>query len=178
MEKLELAEEFGMNNLATEIKKEQKEKCHVDEITAMNFKIINEDKIRKKLKIKLNSDALSNFGITFILGAIFSLPTLVYCLGAQEWGLAMSNVFIWMTLAVWYSAEISQDTLGLVDITEWKHDIPMGAFYAMKEAKEKLDISKFCIYYPKAKKDPMICGRTEFGVLIEIFSWDDGKVYE
>ena len=70
-------------------------------------------------------------------------------------------------------------------IKEWPHLLPYGALLAMSEAKSK-GIEDFTIWYPTRARRiptyvssaPVITGETKSGLMVEIFSWDDSKIYD
>lgn len=70
-----------------------------------------------------------------------------------------------------------------MELKHWPHNLPSGALLAVKEAKER-GISRFHIYYPALgghffKSDPIIVGSYKNNtIMIEVFAWDDRKVYE
>lgn len=68
-----------------------------------------------------------------------------------------------------------------MDLCSWTDNMPYGALLAVKEAKD-LGFDNFEIFYPEAREqrvmaDPVITA-IKNQIRFEIFSWDDGKVYE
>lgn len=173
-EEIKLAQEFQMYDLVDKLKNQQ---AYLDQITAMNFKIISEKDIRKKLKIRFKTDHLTYIFELPLIGIIISSPLLVHALTTKAWLPTILSVCFWLFLGICLCIEYGRENLGVKDIRDWRHKLPEGAYYAMREAKAKLPIRSFSIYYPVTKSDPIICAKAYTGDLIEIFSWNDGKTY-
>jgi len=74
--------------------------------------------------------------------------------------------------------------VSVMQLHQWRDKLPYGALLAVQEAQAR-GFTEFVIYYPekqgrtsmRIKADPMIVA-VKNGLLIEVFAWDDGKVYE
>ena len=94
---------------------------------------------------------------------------------------ATTGAAVGFTLMVAYRTNKVPVNVEFMPLATWKYGLPYGALLAIQEAKN-LGLDDFQIAYPvKHKpildKDPVIFS-SKNGVLYEVFSWADGKIYE
>lgn len=196
-EKIELAKQLCLKGYVRAKEEEKAVKKAIRDLTGMSFKPISEGEIEKKITSRVwdfnsfrtseaRSAALSASTASFV--CIFVIALFYGYLGQAWKALAVYPVFLLVLLASCYRKTKVQDMY----ICEWQEELPYGALLAMKEAKEKgvagvrgLGPEMYKIYYPvyassidrRVKEDPVIVGYFN-GVLVEIFAWDDSKIYE
>lgn len=189
-EKIELANEIGMGNWADDAIKEINRKKAVNDLTAMKFNPTNEKTIEKKIcknywgivSLELSPWSLLVIPaiLSIVFGIVFSAGLLIVF--SVNISFPVGMLFVLQGIALLARCFWLKPILQKMALKSWRDPIPYGAMLAVKEAKEK-GIKVFDIYYPvKADSkrlfaDPVITGFYN-GVLVEVFSWDDGKIYE
>lgn len=197
-EKLKLAEELGIEQYLKTRKLEQIKKEAVNELTGMKFNPITQNEIEAKItnyiwdwKSLNTSERLPAIILsTFIFGVVAFINYIIPEIARIPMHIPAA---IWMTIITITTLSCYRKTVMREDwISSWKDELPYGAFLAIKEAKEKgIDgfygkgrTDSYKIYYPvlassrdRLKADPVITGLYK-GVEVEIFAWDDSKVYE
>ena len=170
-EKMKLAEEVGAKTYLKTLQIQQK----VSSIVNLRFKPITTDEIKKKICRRWYFDKTLY---------IFDMPhSMIFVISLSIVTLGLVNLFFFR-----------KPILEHVKIESWEGQLPYGALLAMKEAK-KMGIGVFRIYFPvthnghRIRTDPVIVGKVmkflKYGSVgnyfcpeLEIFSWDDGKIYE
>lgn len=176
-----IAKELGLRDVEKEALRRKESLEEIDRLTAMKFKIVTKDSLRKKLKLKFKTDFLQFVFQVLLIGAIMSMApflSIVFFNVNLAFGALGISGIAWTLIGIAMGLELSNDTLGVKNLEDWGYDIPVGALYAVQEAKEKLGINEFSVYYPKAKNDPVIIGLTKHKHMVEIFSWDNGEKYD
>lgn len=189
-EKIELAYELGMRDWA---RAQESIKKEITYITSMQFKEVTVDEIESRLnKLTFFKDFPADtfrgnvFCFFFIAGICILIAVPILFFGKELSGathsLIASVVSIGISGLFLLLNGINRCTTKSMDIEDWKDNIPYGGMLAMKEAKDK-GIECFKIFYPvldkeRFKSDPIIVGELSSGKMVEIFFWDDGKVYE
>jgi len=223
-EKHQLLKEAGMmsrrQEIANEIKRDRTKKAFLRTIsvmTAMKFKMTSIEEIRAKIcGLYVNWKefvwpCFVTMAISFIpVVAITSLVS--YAKGSGSVGLELF-IAVTGTLVIGVIGGLAK-SVGIsrmenTDLKRWTGNLPLGALYAVKEAKER-GLSHFKIFFPiteerqRIKADPVIVGYykpkidrimnwsmgvglggstsveqvSDNSTPIEIFAWDDGKVYD
>lgn len=198
-EKNKLLKEMGFKNRRFNLAKEVKEKRSLERVnrqitvlTSMKFKVTNEQEIEKKICKKY-----WNFKETILWDMWNDVAPLPIILGVISLGLIPLCLL---------GGGFRKSKLWHCKLEEWQDNLPYGALLALKEAKER-GLKHFEIYYPitqashRLKTDPVIVGyfkekiatymiqekphsinfikpMISTGPMIEVFAWDDGKVYE
>ena len=178
-EKLEITKRLGMKE------------CHkhlsgIKEILEMKFKTVKVEDVKREVwwqglkacwKIFLFQSAIISSGVSGLICLItIDSPTeqakmarLIFLL------IGTAGVFVFS-----FFMQISNLSVHQSPLRDWEHNIPYGALLATEEAMKK-GIGNFTIFYPALRKklsDPILVGETKKGNLIQIFNWDDGKIYE
>lgn len=201
VEKMELARDLGLTGIYGGLHQKVETKKAIDLLTGMKFKPITRDEINKKLPSfywapKESRTWLFNLiGIGLVVGMLLSaLVTLVvsalFCgkdnppamfLVNHGWTVALSSYAAW-NVAIFLLNGWHEATIRRMPLREWESEVPYGALLAVKEAREK-GIEQFVISYPvterseRLRMDPVITGIFH-GIEVEVFSWDDGQIYE
>lgn len=195
-EKIALAKELKLDSIARVLIEKAETAKAIQLLTGMKFKPITREQIRAKLPKfywSLTDTTMWGFNL-LMLGALLGIPITALAdllrqgltghltKGGDPSPIGCSIVWvIWMTIVFIWNAYQPVE-MRANSLTSWFGDLPYGALLAVKEAKEQ-GIEKFCIYYPvnadheRLKRDPVITGEFH-GVELEIFAWDDGKIYE
>lgn len=180
-EKLELAKELGLNTwyFDKELSK-QKVAQEVEKLTGMNFKVITNTEIDKRLRRIVWHGWMHTFDMFWVplfIGGFFCV--LFAGISNSIFPLFLPGLFL---VAYLFSC-FAKTVVSSEHLSNWEGNLPYGALLAVKEAKAN-GISDFWISYPKYQKkhtrvlaDPIIYGHLN-GVMIEVFAWDDGKIYE
>lgn len=197
-EKMKLSRELGLSyksrgsieSKATSVIDQVKSVDEIKRLTDMKFKLISSKQIREKLSVQYWGEGEDSnaglIGVGGVLAVLFLFANgIIYSTGNCKLvnpviiGLLSLCTFLALLgyKLAWVDAEIFETPLH-----NWDHDIPYGGLLAIKEAKDK-GLNDFHIYYPAKKKelmksDPIIVSKQAHGVMIEIFSWDEGIVYD
>ena len=196
-EKVELAKELGLKEYVRTKEQIEEDKQIALELTKMKFNRINEKEIKKKICKRVwdwkSLVGQSRFGM-FLATIIFSPVVFMFCDASM---VKPKDFFSWygvFLLASWSLIILScyrKTEFREMLVSDWADELPYGAMLAMKEASENGVIGfknynekTFKIYYPiyassndRVKADPVITGLYK-GKEVEIFAWDDSKVYE
>lgn len=186
-----------MAERAKDIERETFAGDEVKRLTDLKFKIITRTEIEKKLNVRYFDD---NY---FFNETFFPLPCVVTIVGTVvdlAYGFsqfldnhsflhALVNKPMGYTLAVaaglFAACAISSFRSARIlskNLSRWEDDIPYGGLLAVKEAKEK-GFTEFTVFYPAKQekplpKDPVIVAHGKYGVMVEVFAWDNGKLYD
>lgn len=195
-EKLKLLEEVGMWAAVSKIKADIEAQNEIKRLTDMKLKLTSEDKIKGMIchrywspkeewkNIGINT-AFDVFGFCFLSIITAGILPIVYMLKSFKRG-----------------------QLASMSLSSWTDRIPTGALYAVKEAKDRGLSDFQIYYPVTERKarimaDPVIVGFYgskqkscpgclycatygglsghkigQKGQMVEVFAWDDGKVYE
>ncbi len=188
-EKMELAKELGLYSYHKEKLAQKETKITINDLTSMNFKPISQKEIQKKLRGLYFHGFDTSEEWAQVL--IFSGIAVAVLIGGTMWATGQHNVakILWMVCLFGVLVPISismfrMSTIKDMLLISWSDEIPYGALLAVKEAKEK-GIKDFRIYYPTRSEylpiriiaDPIITGKKN-SIEVEIFAWDDSKIYE
>jgi hypothetical protein len=179
-EKIKLAKAVGLKTWA-------KMREEVKSLTSLKFKSITlkeiEDKICNK-RVFFSNELLLQSPIIILA---IPITVAVFCASPTAYGpialLTPTLLFVLCVFGFCAFRCFHKYYLELVDLNDWTDDMPYGAFLALKEAKEA-GLGNFVIYYPstgitRVKADPVIVGYLKNNkTMLEVFAWDDGKVYE
>lgn len=225
-ERMKLFEEIGMTSMVEKINTEKEMKEQAGKLTALKLISTSQERIKKQIcgkywRFNWTSDDSLKMGLGNIIAIVVCFLACVVR-NAEDismiyGGMAGATLF---NLGAWIYSCRKKSKLEWMTLSAWKDNIPTGALYAVKEAKEK-GVTDFGIYFPvtqerhRLKTDPVIVGwfgrkvaerqcsglcyhnlstaqlnattygpkhthSTEItpGKMVEIFAWDDGKVYE
>ncbi len=201
-EKMALAKELGLSSYVRAKETETKLKKEIEELTSMQFKVITEDEISKMLRkpywhgVDRSSDGLQFWTfIVLLVGTLsaFLMPVAVltktpdlFTTGAYfklVGVIELSVIAFWGLGVLFTCVRVAQ--VCKMPLNSWGWELPYGALLAVKEAKSK-GLEDFEVYYPSRnnyydrillKLDPVLTSK-KAGKLLEIFSWDEGKIYE
>lgn len=196
-EKIRLMEEVGMKFAAHNMIKKIEMEKEAKEMSSLKFHPTTEEEIHNKLIRPINHKEKMKRLWTFFGCSMAAIALIVWavntnsvvemnpvkalhtCLGVA---LLISLPGIW-TLNFYTGLDSSLMYLNSTPLQLWEHNIPYGACLAIKEAKQK-GLEEFQIWYPskspqfKPGDDPVITAKTKYGLMVEVFAWDDGVVYE
>lgn len=194
-EKIALAKELGLKGYV-----QMKEEIKI--LTELKFKPITHEEIAKKIesfyvRFELNEFSLQ---VLFFSGLVFFLTTFFGTAyfdttQAPDWpalkaflgGLRLASFIAAIPLVVGLiSLFVHRSRSKTMALSSWKEELPYGALLATKEAVAK-GIKDLHIAYPvtatrhaeetRIKADPVIYGYIGNN-MVEIFAWDDSKIYE
>ena len=188
--KEQLAQELGMRTWASQSRIAREMEQSAKELTDMKFNVTNLSKIQAKIMGPIRARFTRKISLTGLAFAgacvaVGYLGKLVYLAGS-DWvipvilaGVAVSarGVFTIIDMV----SKFDDITVNVTGLTSWQEEIPYGGLLAVKEAKDK-GLDTFKVAYPTTrskllKDDPVIFGY-KGEVMVEIFAWDAGKVYE
>lgn len=174
-EKMELAKELGMFDWAKVRLESARE---IETLTSLTFKPITRRQINKKLK-----KFYWEWGMNTIPAVIFFVLGICVLRNPIH---ELNPVGIMATVMGlgFFMVNLHRTDVHAVELYSWSDNIPYGAMLAVKEAKAQ-GIKKFRIYYPVKQEDkrlisdPIITGHHDnVKEELEVFAWDDGKIYE
>lgn len=205
-EKVGIARELGLAGYIKTKERAAQDALIAKELTKMSFKPISDEEIEKKIchrvwdwgTIEVDSDAYAAWIGT---PTIVLLTSMIITSSIQYWEGFKRTIFIglpiyFLLLGLAFLSCYRRTKVKTIPICQWRDELPYGALLAMKEAREAGiagmdgydspidDPSRYQIHYPgyassfdRVKADPVITGLYK-GVQVEIFAWDDRKVYE
>lgn len=206
-EKLAIAKEVGAYGVEKFLANEINDKKTIEKITELNLNITNRILLEKKLCNKylpnlegakshrsdefttytsMRSIACLSIFVTLIIDMVCSTSRGII-LPLHLIGMAISSVF---TLIACFSV-YQKPSLKVIDLEDWREDMPFGALLAIKEAKER-GCTDFKVAYPvldderitKFRLDPAVIANKRVKVtselertmMVEVFAWEDGKI--
>lgn len=170
LEKIALMREIGMTKRLEAMEE-------ISLLTSLRFKPITLEEIRKKLRVKYKP---KTFWKALYDAIFFDYPAsvLVACIPIVGQLHVLADALA--------NSKKRDSYWSRMSLFDWERDIPYGALLAVKEAMEK-GVTEFEIYYPVTQEsvmlraDPIITGyigKPGSHTMVEVFAWDDGKVYE
>lgn len=201
-EKVKLARELGLGYRSVATIQRKAERIidsvkSVDEIkrlTDMQFKVITLAEIHKKLEFRYwDSESEDSGGVAvaaFLQVLALIVTSLCHWLPSPNQAAAsFFNIPFVVTSSIFWLGGIAclascwtKTKIKSCVLEHWNGDIPYGGLLAIKEAKEKR-LYNFHIYYPAKEEkplpaDPVIIAMMNHGVMVEVFAWDDGVLYD
>lgn len=177
-EKIKLLKEVGMYASASLLEEKKAVEDEIKALSDLKFKAITNDEIFNKIlgqhfRIQLRSIIYSVIFFGIIVYDFFSYPT------GKGLGICFLSTVIGLCFSAIRTAVLEASDLLIANkrIEDWDKNIPYGAALAIKEAKER-GLDNLSIYYCFKVKDPVIVHTFPKGSMVEIFSWDDGIIYE
>ena len=198
-EKMELANTLGMQ-MYWEANKQRLETAKaIKELTDLNFKPCTDERLEKVLRKRVwhgyfGTDRLGNRGFTWLgellhafgfIGIISPAVLIVDSFVVEE-PLPLSKVYFTLVIgAICFLTHVlsrfQKCAIESRPLAKWTDNIPYGALLAAKEAKEK-GATDLTVYYPVRNTERVLCDPVLTalykGIRVEVFAWDDGKVYE
>jgi hypothetical protein len=186
--KLQLMEKVGMRRAALNLLEREEMKKEAANLTAMKFILTTERKVRAKLeKLYFHGPSeatapLVGFGFICLTA---SISTAICDAGWPFWA-ALGTVALMATGGA-VASLMRMCEVKVMDLENWRDNVPYGGLLAVQEARER-GLQNFRILYPTRREDvvepvrletdPVIIGYTNHGQMVEVFAWDDGKIYD